>query len=79
MAAIPQAVSLGPWISMTGSKRMGILMAYPHRNDLDLAKELLETGQVVPATDRRYPLGEVAEALRYLKEGHHQGKVVTTM
>jgi NADPH:quinone reductase-like Zn-dependent oxidoreductase len=41
--------------------------------------ELLEAGKIVPVIDRRYPLSEVAEALRYLEEGHHQGKIVITM
>ena len=31
---------------------------------------------VVPVIDRRYPLSEVPEALRYYGEGHAQGKVV---
>jgi NADPH:quinone reductase-like Zn-dependent oxidoreductase len=42
-------------------------------------KELLEAGEVVPVTDRRYPLNEVAEALRYLEKEPHQGKAVITM
>ncbi len=42
-------------------------------------KDLLEAGKVVPVIDRRYPLGETAEALRYLEEGHARGKVVITM
>jgi NADPH:quinone reductase-like Zn-dependent oxidoreductase len=42
-------------------------------------KELLETGKVVPVIDRCYPLGEVPEALRYIEEGHAQGKVVITV
>ena len=42
-------------------------------------KEFFETGKVVPVIDRRYPLSEVAEALRYLGEGHVQGKVVITL
>jgi NADPH:quinone reductase-like Zn-dependent oxidoreductase len=29
--------------------------------------------------DRRYPLSEAAEALRYREEGHAQGKVVITI
>jgi len=41
--------------------------------------ELLEAGKVVPVIDRRYPLSEVAEALRYYEEGHPQGKVVITV
>jgi NADPH:quinone reductase-like Zn-dependent oxidoreductase len=29
--------------------------------------------------DRRYELSEVADALRYLGEGHAQGKIVITV
>ena len=42
-------------------------------------KELLEAGKVVPIIDRCYPLSEVADAIRYLEEGHAQGKVVITV
>ena len=42
-------------------------------------RELLEEGKVVPVIDRRYPLRETAEALRYLEEGHTRGKVVITV
>ncbi|MES0340656.1 MAG: NAD(P)-dependent alcohol dehydrogenase, partial [Anaerolineales bacterium] len=74
-----QAMLLGPLISMTGSKKMGALMAKANKKDLVFMKELLEAGKVVPVIDRRYTLSEVAEALRYLEEGHHQGKIVITM
>ncbi len=78
-AQIFQALFLGPWISMTGSQRMGALSGRPDQKDLAIMKELLEAGKVVPVIDRRYPLSEVAEALRYLEEGHAQGKVVITV
>jgi NADPH:quinone reductase-like Zn-dependent oxidoreductase len=78
MARILQAVFLGPWISMTGSKKMCILAAEPNKG-LTFMKELFEAGKVVPVIDRRYPLGEVAEALRYFGEGYAQGKVVITV
>ena len=42
-------------------------------------KELLEADKVVPVIDRRYTLREVPEAIRYLEEGHAQGKVVITV
>jgi NADPH:quinone reductase-like Zn-dependent oxidoreductase len=74
-ARIFQVMFLGPWISMTGSKKMGILMHKPNK-DLAFMKELFEAGKVVPIIDRRYPLNETAEALRYFGEGHAQGKVV---
>ena len=72
-----QAVFLGPLISIFGSKKMGILAWKPNRKeDLAFLIELLESGKIVPVIDRRYPLSEVAEALRYLEEGHAQGKLV---
>jgi NADPH:quinone reductase-like Zn-dependent oxidoreductase len=42
-------------------------------------KDLLEAGKVVPVIDRSYPLSLVPEAIRYLEEGHAQGKVVITV
>ena len=42
-------------------------------------KELLEAGKVIPVIDKTYPLSEVAEAIRYLEEGHAKGKVVITV
>ena len=71
---------LGLLISMTGSKKMGIVMWKPNKKeDLVFLKELFEAGKVVPVIDRRYPLSEVAEAFRYLEEGHARGKVVITV
>ncbi len=78
-AQIFQALLLGPWMSMTGSKKMGALSAKPDQEDLVFVKELVEAGKVMPVIDRRYPLSEVGEALRYLEEGHAGGKVVITL
>ena len=74
MAQMSQAIFRGPWISMTGSKKMGNMILKPNKNDLVFMKELLETGKVKPVIDRRYPLSEVPEALRYLEGGHAQEK-----
>jgi NADPH:quinone reductase-like Zn-dependent oxidoreductase len=79
MAQMFQAILLGPWISMTGSKKMGALSMELIPKDLVFIKGLLESGKVVPVIDRRYPLKEVPEALRYLDEGHARGKVVITV
>jgi NADPH:quinone reductase-like Zn-dependent oxidoreductase len=77
-ARLFQVLLLGPWFSMTGS-RMGFMMARINKKDLVFLKELLEAGKVVPVIDRRYPLSEVADAIRYLEEGHARGKVIITM
>lgn len=79
MPQLFQAMLLGPCISMTGSKKMGNLISKPNQKDLIFMKGLLETGKVKPVIERRYKLSEAAEALRYLEEGHAQGKVVITM
>lgn len=49
------------------------------RQDLLTLAELLTTGQVAPVIDRTYPLGEAAEAFRYVAAGHTRGKVVITL
>ncbi len=75
--ALLQALLLGPVISGTGSQKMGFMgIAKINQKDLVFVKELIETGKVVPVIERRYPLHETAEALRYLEEGHARGKVV---
>ena len=76
MAQTFEAMIQGPIISMTGSKKMGNMLVKPNKNDLVFMKDLIEAGKVVPRIDRRYPLGEFAEAFRYLEEGHAQGKIV---
>jgi NADPH:quinone reductase-like Zn-dependent oxidoreductase len=70
---------LGPRKSKVGGKQVGLMPTMkPNKQDLAFMTELLETGKVKPVIDRRYPLAEVPEALRYLEEGHARGKVVIT-
>jgi len=78
-AQIFEAMLLGSWMSQTGGKKMGGLSARANQEDLAFMKGLLEAGKVVPVIDRRYPLSETAEALRYLGEGHARGKIVITV
>ena len=70
---------LAPWMSMTGSNKIVTYATVPNQKDLLFIKELLEAGKVEPVIDRRYPLSEVPEAIRYLEEGHARGKVVITV
>ena len=77
-ARIFQVVLLGPWISITEGKKMGLLIHKPNK-DLAFMKELFEAGKVKPVIDRRYPMSETAEALRYFGEGHAKGKLVITL
>jgi len=73
------AFKLGTMFARDGGKKVSQLSHEPNVKDLVYMKELIEAGKVVPVIDRRYPLSEVADAMRYYKEGHPQGKVVITV
>ena len=75
---ILQALSLGQLLSLFGHKKMRFFIANVNQKDLIFMRNLLEAGKVVSVIDRRYPLGEVSEALRYLEEKHARGKVIIT-
>lgn len=77
MAQIFEALLLGPLFS-AGGKKMGSMLVEPN-SDLDVMRELIETGRVKPVIDRYYPLEKAGEALRYYGERHATGKVVVTV
>jgi len=65
--------------AMFGGRKAVFFVAKFNSADMQVLRELLEAGKVTPVIDRRYPLSEVADAFRYLGEGHAQGKVVITI
>ncbi len=69
-------VMMASWV---GSQRLMPMLARANGEDLASLAGLLESGQVTPVVDRKYPLDETAEAIRYLEEGHARGKVVVTV
>jgi len=79
LSAMLGVLFLGPRISRNEDKKFVYYGALSNQKDLNYMKELLETGKVVPVIDRRYPLSEVAEAIRYYEKGHARGKVIITM
>ncbi|PWK64009.1 NADPH:quinone reductase-like Zn-dependent oxidoreductase [Streptomyces sp. CG 926] len=77
----------GNWIG-GNQRQLGAMLLSPfvgHRlrahgtlvrsRDLEALTELIEAGSVTPALDRIYPLAEVPDAIRYLRDGHVRGKV----
>jgi NADPH:quinone reductase-like Zn-dependent oxidoreductase len=74
-----QVMLAGPRLSKKGAQRFGTFLKKPKREDLEYLKELLEAGRVKPVIDRCYSLREVSDAVRYVEEGHTQGKVVITV
>ena len=70
-----KALSLSPFVR----QRVRVFIVRHNRADLAVLKELVEAGKVTPVIDRRYPLRDVPEALRYQGEGHSRGKIVITV
>jgi NADPH:quinone reductase-like Zn-dependent oxidoreductase len=64
---------------LRGSQKAVFFIAKTNRADMEILRELLETGKVKPVVDRRYDLAHTADAFRYLGEGHAQGKIVVTL
>ena len=52
------------------------VLSIAHTDDLEALRELIESGKVMPAVDRAYPLAETAEAVRRLERSDVLGKVV---
>ncbi|WP_066303608.1 NAD(P)-dependent alcohol dehydrogenase [Bacillus sp. FJAT-29814] len=73
---ILQLLVLGPRILKKERKKMAILIHKPNKNDQNFLSELFVAGKLIPVIDKRYPLSQVEEAIRYLGEGHAKGKVV---
>jgi len=62
-----------------GDKKFRFFVAKSNSEDLVTLTELMEAGKIMPVIDRRYPLDETAQAIRYFEEGHTRGKIVITM
>jgi NADPH:quinone reductase-like Zn-dependent oxidoreductase len=75
MARLFKALAMSRFVSQ---KMVGFI-AKVNKEDLDLLRELILAGKVTPVIDKRYRLSEVAEAIRYLEEGHVRGKVAITL
>jgi NADPH:quinone reductase-like Zn-dependent oxidoreductase len=74
-------ILLGAVVSLATDKWMGLLLWWKpfNRDDVDTLKELIAAGKVKPVIDRRYPLSEVVDALRWVDGGHARGKVIIAM
>jgi NADPH:quinone reductase-like Zn-dependent oxidoreductase len=67
-----RALVLSPFVR----QRLRSLVSSVGAADLEYVRELVEAGRVLPVVDRTFSLGEVPEAIRYLRLGLARGKVV---
>lgn len=61
------------------SQRMESILASINADDLAELGRYAEAGQLTSVIDRRFPLAEVADAIRYLEQGRTRGKVVISI
>ncbi|MBA2381368.1 MAG: NAD(P)-dependent alcohol dehydrogenase [Chloroflexi bacterium] len=75
------ALIIGPLVSLASKKWTGLLLWWKPFNsdDVNTLKALIAAGKLVARIDRRFPLDEVVEALRYVDDGHALGKVVISV
>ena len=59
-----------------GGRKLRFFIAKSNQKDMITLKELIETGKLKPVIDKRYPLNETAQAMRDLKAGQAQGKII---
>lgn len=65
--------------ALRSSQKVVFFIAKFNKPDMAVLGELLEAGKVTPVIDRRYELSDIADAFRYMGEGHARGKVVITL
>jgi NADPH:quinone reductase-like Zn-dependent oxidoreductase len=71
-------VLVGPLISLVSNRWSGLLLWWkPFKaEDVATVTELIAAGKVKPVIDRRFPLSQVVDALRWVDEGRARGKVI---
>ena len=86
-AKFPSSKLLGPLshvirtrlAAVRKSQTVKFFIAKINSEDLGYLGELLGAGTLKSVIDRRFALGDAADALRYLGEGHARGKIIITV
>jgi NADPH:quinone reductase-like Zn-dependent oxidoreductase len=60
-------------------QKLGTFISSENAKDLMTLREFIESGKIVPAIDRTYPLSDAAAAIRYMLDGQARGKIVITV
>ena len=68
------AMLVGPFVD----QQLISVFARLRKNDLRTVAELVQSGEIRPVIDRRFPLADIAAAIRYSEEGRARGKIMIT-
>lgn len=79
-ATLAQALLFGVATAAAGGRRIGFTFGWKpfHPPDIMALVELYESGALRPVIDRRFPMSDAVDAIRYVDDGHARGKVVLT-
>jgi len=71
-------MTVGPLVSLASDKWTGLMLWWKpfHPDDVATLKELIAAGKLKPVIDRRFPLSQIVDALRWVDDGHARGKVI---
>lgn len=75
VSRIITALAVSPFVSQT----LTTLSVRRSRADLEFLAGLIDDGALKPVIDRRYPLAQAGEAIRYVEQAHSRGKVLVAI
>jgi NADPH:quinone reductase-like Zn-dependent oxidoreductase len=70
-----RAAALSPFVR----QKLGSFISKERKQGLEELRKLLEAETIRPVVERTFPLEEVPEAIRYLRDGRTRGKIVITV
>ena len=70
---------LSIWTSLTSNKKLIISSSKQNKEDLNILKGLIDSGELRPIIDRSFPLDQMAEAHRFVESGLKKGNVAISI
>lgn len=63
-------------LSLFNTQQQAPFVSAPNHQDLEVLRNLIESGKVKPVLEKVYPLDETPEAYRHIGTGHARAKIV---